>query len=173
MRRRPSTSPPRRPLRRRRPNPPVPAPPAPVEAPAPEPERPRRRKPHRPLGLDRVAEFDGVDPGDQRLQFRPADFQRQLSLVLAIKVQDVEGDKMGNCCPDWFPVPRNRYGHPGGGPQLHRRALQSSAGTARTASTILGNHSVRSVACRLQCEPGHGSADHREPLPPPAPTGVG
>src|SRR5271165_2743668 len=49
----------------------------------------------RALSLDRLAEHDGVDPGDQRVQFRPADLQRQLAPVLAVDVQEIEDDHLG------------------------------------------------------------------------------
>jgi hypothetical protein len=43
------------------------------------------------LGLDRLPERDGVDPGDQPLQFRPADLQRQIASILAVEAQEIEG----------------------------------------------------------------------------------
>jgi hypothetical protein len=47
----------------------------------------------RALGVDRLAEQDGVDPGDEAVQLGPADLQRQLAPILASMCRRLKATK--------------------------------------------------------------------------------
>ena len=100
------------------------------------------------LGVDRLAERNAVDPGDERREFGPADLERELAPILAVDVQKIERDERGlgraprrsQAAKSLCPSGRNTTASPS--------SKASATGRARTASAILGMLSVRSVPRR-------------------------
>jgi hypothetical protein len=77
----------------------------------------------RTLGVDRLAEHDAVDPVDLAVELRTSDLQRQLALVLAVDVQEIEGDELSSVrAREWSEARRNHGGRPVGAQRPGDRA---------------------------------------------------
>ena len=99
----------------------------------------------RALGLDRLAEQEAVDAGEQPRERVPPLLERALAQILAVEAEEVEGDEEA-CCAAGLGAQRPEIASPSGRNTTASPSISAlSAGKLRTASAILGNLSVKSV----------------------------